>query len=224
MPFQKIGIDLLGPFRRSTDGKTMIIVCTDYATRYVETGALVNGKATHVARFILDNIISRHGAPQTIVSDQGRTFQSELVQELLRMMGSRSRFTSAYHPATNGLCERFNKTLADMLAMYTNTAQTDWTAYLAQVTFAYNTSLQSTTKFTPFELVYGRHPVLPSEASLAQQSSHIDAEEIRQRALAVRSQAVENIYKKQRVDKRIYDAQHREVNSIGGTRSRFSPP
>ena len=208
LPFQKVGIELLGPFRKSSQGKVMIIVATCYATRYVETKALPSGKAGPVAKFILENIILRHGCFTTLVSDQGKTFQSELVQELLKLMGANSRFTTAYHPECNGLTERFNKTLADMCAIYTNTPQTDWCSYLPFIQFAYNTARQDTTKFSPFELVYGRSPVLPVEAQLVETECRTDAEEIRQRALALRSQAVQNILKKQIKDKELYDKKH----------------
>lgn len=112
-PFEKIGIDLLGPFRRSRNGKTVIVVATDYATRWAETKALLNGKAGPVAKFIVEQIITRHGAPRHILSDRGKTFQSELVSEVLKLSGITRQFTTAYHPSCNGLTERFNKTLAD---------------------------------------------------------------------------------------------------------------
>lgn len=212
LPFYKMGIDLMGPFRRSKDGKTMIVCCVDYATRWVEAKALPNGKADSVAKFILENIITRHGAPQIILSDRGRVFQSELVQELLRIMGVVSTFTTAYNPSCNGLVERINNTYKNMLKNYVNTEQTDWSFYIPHITFAYNSSVHETTKFTPFELVYGRTPVLPTEASLMQPISNIEAQEIRERALLVRTMAVDNILKKQKIDKKYYDARHRPIS------------
>lgn len=112
-----MGIDILGPFRKSKKGKTVIIVATDYATRWAETEALPNGKAAPVARFILERIITKHGAPRHLLSNKGTVFQSELVQELLKIMGTTSTFTTAYHPSCNGLTERLNKTLADMISI-----------------------------------------------------------------------------------------------------------
>jgi len=71
-------------------------------------------------------------------------------------MGVQSTFTTAYHPSCNGLTERLNKTLADMLSLYCNMEQTDWCSYLPFVTFAYNIAKQETTQFTPFELILSR--------------------------------------------------------------------
>lgn len=192
-PFEKVGIDLLGPFRRSKSGKTFIIVATDYATRWAETQALPNGKAGPVAKFILEKIITRHGAPKHILSDQGKVFRSELVLELLRTMGTSSQYTTAYHPSTNGLTERLNKTIADMISVYTNKNQTNWDEYLPHVTFAYNTSKQDTTHFSPFMLVYGREPVLPLEANLLESPAPKDSHELRENALVARNLAIENI-------------------------------
>ena len=125
LPFPKVGIDRLGPFTRSNQGRVIIVVATCYATRYVDTKALSSGKAGPVSKCIIENIILRHRCITTLVSDHGKTFQSELVQELLKFMGANSRFTTAYHPEYNGLTETFNKTFADMCAISTNTQQTD---------------------------------------------------------------------------------------------------
>lgn len=223
-PFERVGIDLLGPFRRSRSGKTMIIVATDYATRWVETEALSSGQAKPVAKFILEKIITRHGSPRYILSDQGKTFRSNLVRELLKCMGTCNQYTTAYHPSCNGLTERFNKTLANMLSMYTNEQQTDWDEYLSLVTFAYNTARQDTTQFSPFMLVYGREAIQPTEANLHEVCKSPDACAIRERALAVRSLAVENIKKKQGKDKKRYDSKHRYLEFKKGDQVKVFTP
>lgn len=210
-PFERVGIDILGPFRRSRNGKTVIVVATDYATRWAETEALSSGKALPVAKFMLEKIITRHGAPRHILSDRGQTFRSQLVHELLQCMGTTNQYTTSYHPSCNGLTERLNKTLADMLSKYTNTKQTDWDEYLPHVTFAYNSARQDTTKYSPFMLVYGREPILPTEANLMEPNDSQDAHKIREKALAVRNMAAENINKKRATDKVRYDEKHRHL-------------
>ena len=100
-PFQRVGIDILGPFRRSKAGKTVIIVATDYATRWAETKALPSGKAEPVAKFILENIIARHGAPRYLLSDRGQTFRSELVQQLAKSIQSANTPQLITQPATD---------------------------------------------------------------------------------------------------------------------------
>lgn len=224
LPFEKIGIDLLGPFRKSKNGKVMIVVATDYATRWAETKALPNGKAEHVAKFILENIICSHGSPRIILSDRGTVFMSEMVTELMKIMGVVSRFTTAYHPQCNGLTERFNKTLAEMLSIFTAADQTDWDVFLPHVTFAYNTSIQDTTQFSPFMLVHGREAILPTEANLGRQTDSETVDKIREKALRVRSLAVENIKSKQKYDKTRFDAKHRHLDFEPGEKVKVFTP
>lgn len=73
-PFERIGIDLLGPLRKSKNGNTMIVVATDYATRWVETRALPNGKAESVGKFMVEQLICRHGAPGSYSATEVRCF------------------------------------------------------------------------------------------------------------------------------------------------------
>ncbi|GFW66077.1 transposon Ty3-I Gag-Pol polyprotein [Trichonephila clavipes] len=70
-----------------------------------------------IAKFLLEEIVLRHGAPRVIITDRGAVFRSRLVSSLVDLCNIDHRFTTAYHPQTNGLTERFNKTLADMLSM-----------------------------------------------------------------------------------------------------------
>ncbi|GFX91118.1 transposon Tf2-6 polyprotein [Trichonephila clavipes] len=125
-PFHRIGIDLLGRFPKSAHGNKWIIVCTDYSTRYAITKALPTAEVDEIAKFLLEEIVLRHGAPRVIITDRGAVFRSRLVSSLVDLCNIDHRFTTAYHPQTNGLTERFNKTLADMLSMYVDVEQKNW--------------------------------------------------------------------------------------------------
>lgn len=103
-----------------------ILVCVDYLTRYVETTALPSATASEVAHFFLHSIILRHGAPRVVISDRGRQFTADIVEELLRLCGSQYRHSTPYHPQTNGLTERTNRTLTNMLAMYVSSDHKNW--------------------------------------------------------------------------------------------------
>ena len=224
LPFDRVAIDILGPFPKSKRGNVVIVVATDYATRWAETRAMANAKAESVAKFILEQILTRHGSPRYLLSDRGTNFRSQVVQELLKLMGVYHNFTTAYHPQCNGLTERFNKTLADMLAVFTSTSQKDWCQYLTHVTFAYNTARQDTTQFSPFMLVYAREAVLPTQANLLQEPLSSYVFDIREKALAVRNWAVENIYKKQNIDKERFDEKHRHVEFMPGEKIKIFTP
>lgn len=157
-PFDRVGIDIYGPLPNTADGNRWIIVAVDHLTRYAETSSLPSSTAKDVATFVLHNIVLRHGAPRELLSDRGRVFLSDVITALLRECHVVHRTTSAYHPQTNGMTERFNRTLGDMLSMYISSDHSNWDRVLPFITFAYNTAIQSTTGFSPFFLLYGREP------------------------------------------------------------------
>ena len=94
---------------------------------------------------------------EVVISDQGREFVNQVQEELYRLTGTEHRVTSAYHPQTNGLTERFNQTLQTALLKVVNETQTDWDEHLPAVLFAYRTSQQKVTKLTPFEVMFCRY-------------------------------------------------------------------
>ncbi|UYV72148.1 K02A2.6-like, partial [Cordylochernes scorpioides] len=155
-PFQRIGIDLLGRFPKSNMGNKWVAVCTDYFTRFAITRALPNAGAIEIAKFLLEEVILKQGAPRIIISDRGRVLQSRVVSEIIKLCDTTHRMTTAYHPQTNGLTERFNKTLGDMLSIYVDVEQKSCDGVLPFVTFVYNTARKETTGFSPFFLLHGR--------------------------------------------------------------------
>lgn len=118
IPFEQVGLDLLGPFPVSSSGNRWIVVATDYLTRYAETKALPRGTASEVASFFLHEIVLRQGAPSVVITDRGTAFTAQLMQDTLSQSGTSHRKTTVYHPQTNGFTEKLNKTIADILSMY----------------------------------------------------------------------------------------------------------
>uniref|UniRef100_A0A6G5A9I5 RNA-directed DNA polymerase n=1 Tax=Rhipicephalus microplus TaxID=6941 RepID=A0A6G5A9I5_RHIMP len=117
-PFDQIGMDILGPLPTSTAGNRWVIVATDYLTRYAETKAIQRGTAAEVAQFFIENVVLRHGAPSIVITDRGTAFTAALLEQVLMLSGATHRKTTADHPQTNGLTERLNKTIEDVLSMY----------------------------------------------------------------------------------------------------------
>ncbi|UYV63721.1 hypothetical protein LAZ67_2005419, partial [Cordylochernes scorpioides] len=226
-PFQKIGVDLLGRFHLTRDGNRWVIVCTDYLTKYAITKAIPTGGAVEVARFILNEIILKHGAPREMITDRGRSFQAKLIKELIKMCRMSQHFTTAYHPQTNGLTERFNKTLGDMLSMYVDVEQKNWDSVLPFVTFAYNTARQETTGFSPFYLVHGREAETMLDTLLPYQPGYEEDEYINQLmtdAEDARQLARLHTLRIQDIDKARYDARHKPVHyNVGDLVWIFTP-
>lgn len=165
-PFEVIGIDHLGPFPISEDGNRHIIVAIDYLTKWVEVHVVPDTSATHLVSFVNNHLVLRHGTPRMIISDRGTSFMSRDFKDVLRNYGIEHAAASPYHPQTNGLVERTNRTLSDILAAFVNSSHKNWDQYTDTAAFALNTSRQETTSQSPFELVYGRLPTLPEETAM----------------------------------------------------------
>jgi len=116
--------------------------------------------ALDTEKFIYEEIICRHGCPQKILTDRGTHFNNQLINGLMERFKIKHLLSTSYHPQTNGLVERFNRTLCESLAKLVEQTN-EWDKYIAPVLFAYRSSKQSTTKLTPFYLTYGREAVLP---------------------------------------------------------------
>uniref|UniRef100_A0A131Z2I3 RNA-directed DNA polymerase n=1 Tax=Rhipicephalus appendiculatus TaxID=34631 RepID=A0A131Z2I3_RHIAP len=157
-PFDRVRVHLYGPLPMTPDENRWIIVAVDHLTRYAETAALPSATARDVASFVLHHFILRHGTPPELLSDRVRAFLSEVVEVMLSECNIIRQTTTTYHPQTNGLTERFNCTLGDMLSMYVASDHGNWDRVLPYVTFAYNTTIRATTGFSPFFLLYGRQP------------------------------------------------------------------
>ena len=160
VPFYMIGVDLIGPLKLTRQGNKYILSIIDYYTKYAEAVALPNQEAETVVR-ALEQVFARHGMPSVLLTDQGRNFESHLVASMCQLFGIEKRRTTAYHPQTDGLCERFNGILKTLLRMRVNNDKDDWDEQLPHALLAYRVSKQSSTGATPFEMLYGRDPRLP---------------------------------------------------------------
>ena len=156
VPFKRVAVDLVGPIHPITARKNRyILTVVDCATRYPEAVALPNIETVTVAEALVD-IFARVGVPSEILSDQGAQFTSSLMREVSRLLSLKQLTTTPYHPACNGLVERFNGTLKQILRRICADRPSDWDRYLASVLFAYREAPQSSMGFSPFELIYGR--------------------------------------------------------------------
>ena len=90
-PFDKWGLDFVGPIDPPSNGKSYILVCTDYVTKWVEVKAMKHARDNKVAKFIYEKIFTRYGVPREIVTDQGAQFISTLVATLVNEYNIRHR-------------------------------------------------------------------------------------------------------------------------------------
>ena len=151
-PFHWIGVDVL-QLPLTLDGNQYAVMFTDYLTKWVEAFAVADQTAETIARLFVEGVVCRHGAPQELLSDRGANFVSDLVSEVCKLFDVKLN-TSGYHPQTNGLCERFNSTLIQMLAKAGDRFGQDWDKHLPYVLYAYRVSVQDSTKESPFFLLF----------------------------------------------------------------------
>ena len=148
-------MDIVGPLQRTSSGKRFILVVCDYATCYPEAVASSSTDAEHVAEELV-KIFSRVGIPEEILTGQGSNFMSKCLSVVYKLIRIKLIRTSPYHPQTDGLVERFNKTLKAMLRKIATDEGCSWDKMLPYVLFAYREVPQASTGFSPFELLYGR--------------------------------------------------------------------
>ena len=158
---QTIAVDILGPFPDSPSGNRYILAAMDYFTRWVEAYAIPNQEAATVADKLVSNFFLRFSPPEQLHSDQGCQFESTLLKEICHSLGIHKTCTTPYYPQGDGLVERFNRTLLSMLATTAKDHPATWETLLPKLCLAYNTSIQATTGYTPFYLMFGREARLP---------------------------------------------------------------
>ena len=209
-PFDCIGVDVI-KFPKSRSGKQYAIVFMDYLTKWPEVYATSNQESLTIAKLIAEQIVPRHGVFRRLLSDRGGCFLSRLITDLYQLLGIEKKNTTAYHPQGDGLVERFNRTLTEMLAKTVAGDKRDWDKRLPFVLFSYRTTPQESTQETPFHLLYGRDPVLPTELvlqppterSVVQLDSYVG--EVKENLQSAWALAQNQIKKAQEHQKRNYD-------------------
>ena len=154
-PWDMIAVDILQVPVSSQNNKYLLVV-QDYFTKWVEAIPLPDQTAKRVTRELVQ-VFAKYGLPTALHSDQGRNFESAMLQQTLDAFGIRKSRTTAYHPEGYGMVERFNHTLLQLLRTYTETHD-EWEHYLPFVLFAYRTAVHSSTGVSPFALMFGRSP------------------------------------------------------------------
>lgn len=164
-PLELVCMDFL-TLERSKGGYQHILVITDHFTRYAQAVPTTNQLAKTTAAALYNNFIVHYGIPERIHSDQGANFEGKIIQELCQIMGMKKSRTTSYHPMGNGMCERFNRTLLNMLGSLEQQQKENWKAFVGPMVHAYNSTRHESTGQTPYLLMFGRNPRLPIDVTL----------------------------------------------------------
>ena len=176
MPMEIVCVDYLS-LERSKGGIENVLVITDHFSRYAQAYPTKNQTAKTTARVLFDQFIVHYGFPARIHSDQGQTFESNLIQELCKIAGVAKSRTTPYHAMGNGQVERFNQTLLQMLGTLEEYQKSDWKAHVPTLVHAYNATIHDSTGYSPYFLMFGRHPRLAIDAFLGLTPDTISAKQ-----------------------------------------------
>ena len=160
-PMERIAFDILGPLPVTERGNKYILVISDYFTKWTESFAMPNMEAKTCAQILVEGVIVRFGVPNAIHSDQGRQFESQLFAETCQILQIQKTRTTAYHPQSDGMVERFNRTLCGMLSTLVDENQRKRDTLLPFVMMAYRSAAHETVGMSPNVLMLGREVSTP---------------------------------------------------------------
>ena len=176
-PGERVAVDVLGPLPETTAGNRYLLCVMDYFTKWPEAYAIPNQEAQTVADAIVEGYVSRFGVPHELHSDQGRNFESAVFKGLCHRLGIKKTRTTPLHPQSDGMVERFNRTIGNQLAMYAHDNPSEWDRHVPLLLLAYRSAVHEATRETPAKLMLGRELTLPVDffyGSMADQP-HFDA-------------------------------------------------
>lgn len=171
-PWELLGMDLMGPLPRSTQGNTQLLVVVDYYSHWVELFPIRKASAETIAQILRKEILTRWGVPKFFLSDRGPQFTSDVLKQLCSRWGIVQKLTTAYHPQTN-FTERVNRTIKVMISSYLEGEHNHWDHYLPELRYAINSAVQESTGYSPAELLLHRRIIGPVERILEPQQTSL---------------------------------------------------
>jgi len=213
--WESISMDFITDLPCTPSGHDAILVFVDRLTRMVLFAPCTKDiDALGTAKLLRNYVFAQHGLPASIVSDRDSRFTSKVWSELMRLLGTRLDMSSAFHPQTDGLTERYNRVLEEYLRSYVSSTYDDWDEWLPLAQFAVNNSKQESLRETPFYLNFGRHPRTP--ATLVANSDNPGAEEFAVGLHEAIKKAKAALYAAQQRQKALVDGKARRVEFAVG--------
>ncbi|GFW21947.1 retrovirus-related Pol polyprotein from transposon 412 [Trichonephila clavipes] len=162
-PFEHIAFDILGPLPRTASGNKYLLVVMDYFTKWPEVYPIPDQEAPTVAEAVVQHWISRYGVPLQLHSDQGRNFVSAVLKGVCELHGIDKTKTTPLHPQSDGMVERFNRTILNNLSLMVSKNQKDWDQKVPLFLLAYRSAVHETTGYSPSQMLFGRDLRLPCD-------------------------------------------------------------
>ena len=164
-PWEHVGLDFVTGLPRSGEqGHTAVLVVVCHLTKMAHFIPCTDEvTAEQSASLFLQQVVRLHGVPRVLVSDRDPRFISDFWRSLWAQLGTKLNMSTARHPQTDGLSERTNATMQQLLRCYASETGVDWSDRLPMVEFSYNSAINESTNHSPFEAVYGRNPATPAD-------------------------------------------------------------
>jgi hypothetical protein len=160
--FEKGAVDITGPMTETMSGNKYILTFQDDLSKFIVAIPIPQQDAETIAKEFVLNIVLKFGAHAQILTDQGLNFLSDLFKNTCKLLKIKTIQTTAFHPESNGSLEGNHRVLAEYLRHYVREDQKNWDEWIPCVVYVYNTTVHTTTLYTPFELVYGFRSEVPS--------------------------------------------------------------
>lgn len=160
-PFEKVFMDIVGPFTQSHKGNMFILTLQDDLSKFAWAVPMINHEANTVAYHFVTQFVCLHGLPKSLVTDCGTEFLSHVFKEVCQLLKIKQTSTTPYHPQSNGSLERSHRTLGDYLRSFVDKDPQNWDTYVPFAMFCHNSTVHTATKFQPYQLVYGNKITVP---------------------------------------------------------------
>ncbi|RDY06429.1 Pro-Pol polyprotein, partial [Mucuna pruriens] len=165
-PFSMWGLDMIGLIEpKASNGRRFILVAIDYFTKWVEVASYTSVTKSTVVKFIKRDIICRYGLPTHIITDNGTNLNNKMIIELCGQFKIQHHNSTPYHPKMNGAVEVANKNIKRIVQKMVVTYK-DWHDMLPYALHGYQTLVHTSTRATPYLLVYGTKAILLIEVDI----------------------------------------------------------
>lgn len=159
-PNEIISIDFIVDLEKTSKGNIHILTIVDNFSKFIKVYALKDRTASTASRYVYDFCLT-YGIPERLYSDQDPAYEANLFTELTKQLGVKKSRTTTYNPKANGLCEKSNGIVKSFLLKYVNFFGGEWDKWLRELSYVFNSSVHTSTGFTPFELFFGRKVRIP---------------------------------------------------------------
>ena len=218
--WKEISIDFVTDLPLTQGRKDTILTIVDKATRMIHlVPCRKNITAVATAQLLWQHVVKLHGVPRAIYSDRGPQFTAASWQELWRLTGTRLKYSSAYHPQTQGVVERMNAVVSQTLRclIHQMNEMKQWEILLPTVELVINSLPNSSTGFSPFYLNYGYEPVVPIQLLKGDEIARTESvAAFTQRVASDWKLARENLERSVQLQAKYYDKKHRDVSYKAG--------